>query len=130
MFAASTAFARRAALAAAALGGLAVLVGLSPALPPADARDPGATTPVTGAVPTAREVLGPSAVVPLDKEQPAKLVVDPPLPDPLANGRVVIQYRTENLRVMPVFGEAALAVSPRVGHVHVTVDDNPWVWGV
>jgi hypothetical protein len=27
-----------------------------------------------------------------------------------------------------VFGPAALAVSPRIGHLHVTVDDLPWDW--
>jgi hypothetical protein len=27
-----------------------------------------------------------------------------------------------------LFGPAALAVSPRIGHIHVTVDDVPWVW--
>jgi hypothetical protein len=43
-------------------------------------------------------------------------------------GRVVVQYRTENLRIMPVFGVAALGVMPRVGHIHVTVDDAPWRW--
>ncbi|MEP7305810.1 MAG: DUF6130 family protein [Acidobacteriota bacterium] len=25
-----------------------------------------------------------------------------------------------------MFGPGALAVSPRVGHIHVTVDDTPW----
>jgi hypothetical protein len=54
------------------------------------------------------------------------LIVDPPLPGPLAHGRVFIQYRTENLRVVPVFGAGALDVSPRIGHVHITVDDAPW----
>ena len=29
---------------------------------------------------------------------------------------------------MPVFGPNALTVSPRVGHIHVTVDDASWVW--
>ena len=37
-----------------------------------------------------------------------------------------IQYRTHNLRVVPVFGKGALGVSPRIGHIHVTVDDAPW----
>jgi hypothetical protein len=55
-----------------------------------------------------------------------RLIVDPPLPEPLAQGRVFIQYRTENLRVVPVFGKGALDVSPRLGHIHVTVDDAPW----
>jgi len=27
-----------------------------------------------------------------------------------------------------VFGPNALAVSPRVGHIHVRVDDASWVW--
>ena len=26
------------------------------------------------------------------------------------------------------FGEAALKGSPRVGHLHITVDDLPWLW--
>jgi hypothetical protein len=56
-------------------------------------------------------------------------VIDPPLADQLAHGRVVIQYRTENLHIVPVFGPAALAVSPRIGHIQVTVDDAPWRWG-
>ena len=77
---------------------------------------------------TAREVRGAAAVEPVANEPPAKIVVDPPLADPLSHGRVVIQYRTENLHPAPVFGPAALAVSPRVGHIHVSVDDAPWVW--
>lgn len=52
---------------------------------------------------------------------------DPPLGEPLSHGRVVIQYRTENLHLAPVFGPAALAVYPRVGHVHVSVDGVQWV---
>jgi hypothetical protein len=78
---------------------------------------------------SAGDVLGPAGVAPLATPQPpARLVVDPPLPGPLAQGRAFIQYRAENLRIEPVFGPAALAVSPRIGHVHVTVDDAPWHW--
>ena len=80
------------------------------------------------AVPTAREVVGPAAVVPLAQEPPAKIVVDPPLSDELAKGVAIVQFRTENARIMPVYGPAAVAVSPRVGHLHVTVDDAPWHW--
>ena len=83
---------------------------------------------VSGAAQTAREVRGAAAVEPLQHEPPAKIIIDPPLPEPLSRGRVVIQYRTENLHIVPVFGPAALGVSPRVGHIHVTVDDSPWVW--
>jgi hypothetical protein len=77
---------------------------------------------------TAREVRGAAAVEPIQNEPPAKVLIDPPLAEPLSHGRVVIQYRTENLHLMPVFGVAALAVSPRVGHVHISVDDAQWVW--
>jgi hypothetical protein len=43
-------------------------------------------------------------------------------------GLVQIQYRVENLRIVPVFGVGALGASPRIGHLHVTVDDLPWHW--
>lgn len=92
---------------------------------------PGSAVPAqapTGAAPTAREILGPAAAVPLVEQPPAKIIIDPPLPDQLANGVVVIQFRAENLRISPVFGRAALAVSPRIGHLHVTLDDGPWLW--
>lgn len=78
--------------------------------------------------PTARAIRGAAPVAPLTSEPPAKLIVDPPLPEPLTFGRVVVQYRTENLHIVPVYGPAALDVSPRVGHLHVTVDDAPWHW--
>lgn len=75
---------------------------------------------------TARDIRGPSPLVAIENEPPARLVVDPPLAEQLARGLVFIQYRTENLRVVPVFGKGALDVSPRIGHVHITVDDAPW----
>ena len=72
----------------------------------------------------------PAQVIPLTETEPAaKLVIDQPLPGPLASrGVVVILYCAENMRLAPVFGSGALAVSPRVGHVHVTVDEAPWHW--
>ena len=69
-----------------------------------------------------------SAVVPIENEPPARLIVAPPLPGPLARGVVFIPYRVENLRILPVGGAAARNVSPRVGHLHITVDDLPWQW--
>ena len=77
---------------------------------------------------TARDVRGPSPLVAIENEAPPRLIVDPPLPEQLARGLVFIQYRTENLRIVPVFGSGALDVSPRIGHIHVTVDDAPWHW--
>jgi hypothetical protein len=70
-------------------------------------------------------VRGTAPVVPLTNEPPAKIIIDPPLAEPLSFGRAVIQYRTENLHIVPVFGPAALAVSPRIGHIHGIVDDAP-----
>lgn len=75
---------------------------------------------------SARDIRGPSPLVAIENEPPAKLIVDPPLAEQLAKGLVFIQYRTENLRVVPVFGKGALDVSPRIGHLHITVDDAPW----
>lgn len=75
---------------------------------------------------SAKDVRGPSPLLAIENEPPPRLIVDPPLPEPLAQGRVFIQYRTEHLRIVPVFGQGALAVSPRIGHVHITVDDAGW----
>lgn len=65
---------------------------------------------------------------PLEKEPPARLIVGAPVPEQLARGRAVIPYRAENMIIRPVFGPAALLISPRIGHVHVTVDDLGWHW--
>ena len=69
-----------------------------------------------------------SLVVPIENEPAPKLFVEPPLPGPLASGVAFIPYRVENLRIQPVGGPAATKVSPRVGHLHITVDDLPWAW--
>lgn len=73
---------------------------------------------------------GLTSVIPLTgTEPPAKIVIYPPLPGPLSSrGVAIIQYCTQNLHLVPVFGENALAASPRVGHIHVRVDDASWVW--
>jgi len=81
---------------------------------------------VAAAAQSARDIRGPSPLLPIDNEPAPRLIVDPPLPEALAQGRVFIQYRTEHLRVVPVFGTGALDVSPRIGHVHITVDDAKW----
>src|SRR5215469_3646074 len=75
---------------------------------------------------TAKDVKGATPLVAIPNEAPAKLIVDAPIPEQLALGRVFIQYRTENLRIVPVFGNAALTVSPRVGHLHYFVDGQSW----
>jgi len=70
-----------------------------------------------------------NAIAQTAEPQPtAKIVIDPPLAEPLSRGVVFIQYRTENLQIVPVFGPQALDVSPRLGHLHVAVDGASWVW--
>jgi hypothetical protein len=68
-------------------------------------------------------------VAAIENEPAPRLVVEPPLPGPLARGAALIPYRVENLRIVPVLGPAATSLSPRVGHLHITVDDLPWRWG-
>ncbi len=69
-----------------------------------------------------------STVVNVENEPGPSLTVLPPLPGPLAQGVVFIPYRLENLRIIPVGGAAAREISPRVGHLHITLDDLPWQW--
>ena len=71
---------------------------------------------------------GATPYIEIKNEPPAKLIVDPPLPEGLPKGLVWIQYHAENVRIGPVLSENALKVSPRVGHLHITVDDLPWLW--
>lgn len=70
---------------------------------------------------SARDIRGASPFETIENEPAAKLIVDPPLPGPLAQGQFLVQYRTENVRLLQVFGPGALSVSPRIGHL-------PWLW--
>jgi hypothetical protein len=88
----------------------------------------GAILANSAAAQSAKDALGATPWETLDKEPPPKLIVDPPLSEPLSRGAFVAQYRTENFRIVPMVGTAALNVSPRVGHLHVTVDNLPWHW--
>ncbi|MBJ7311238.1 DUF6130 family protein [Rugamonas sp. CCM 8940] len=65
---------------------------------------------------------------PASTEPAPKLIVATPLAGPLSQGLVVIPYQVENIRILPVFGKVAAAVSPRLGHLHISVDDAPWHW--
>lgn len=69
-----------------------------------------------------------SAIIPIENEPEPRLIVEPPLPGPLAQNVVFIPYRTENVRILPVAGPEARKLSPRVGHLHITVDDLPWLF--
>jgi hypothetical protein len=69
-----------------------------------------------------------STLVAIDNEPAPRLFVEPALPGPLAQNVAFIPYRVENVRILPVSGPAARNLSPRVGHLHITVDDLPWRW--
>jgi len=77
---------------------------------------------------SAKEVRGASPYIEIKDEPAPKLIVDDPLPDLLDQGVVWIQWRVENVHIVPVFGKGALNASPRVGHLHIHVDDLPWWW--
>jgi hypothetical protein len=72
----------------------------------------------------------PTHVIPLTANEPAaKIVIDPPLAEPLASrGVAIVQYCAQNLHIAPVFGPGAVSASPRVGHIHISLDDASWVW--
>jgi hypothetical protein len=89
----------------------------------------GAVLITTAVAQSIKEVVSRSPLVAIENEPAATLIVDQPVPGPLARGAVVIPYRAENFRIVPVLGAAAVKVSPRVGHLHVNVDGLPWYWG-
>ena len=120
---------KREALLQFAVGAVAGVVAVT--APPFGRAEEGAARQAAGEVApprSAREVRGPTPYLAVANEPPPRLIVDEALPDLLDKGIVWIQYRTENCRILPVFGKDALDVSPRVGHLHIHVDDLPWLW--
>jgi hypothetical protein len=69
-----------------------------------------------------------SPLIPNKNEAAPKLFLGEPLSEPLARGVAVVPYRVENFRILPILGPAAGDVSPRVGHLHVSIDDLQWHW--
>ncbi len=66
-----------------------------------------------------------SLVVPYENEPPPTLTIEPPLPGPLAKG-VSPSFRIASKTCASCrWSASASELSPRVGHVHVTVDDLP-----
>src|SRR5262245_21699891 len=124
MFIASTARTGRSILAASAVVAVSVIVVLTAiggrALPSAGAKGP--------VGPALISVEDTADHAPLAEQPPAIILVDPPKAEPLARGVAILQFRTENLQIVPVFGAAAAAVSPRIGHLHVTLDGADWHW--
>ena len=77
---------------------------------------------------SAKDVRGGTPYAIIENEPAAKLIVDPPIAEGLAQGAFWAQYRVENVRIVQVFGPGGLDVSPRIGHLHINVDDLPWIW--
>src|SRR5689334_20858456 len=77
---------------------------------------------------SAKDVLGATPYVAIQNEPAPKLIVDAPLAEGLAQGLFWAQYRVENVHIQQVFGEGALKASPRLGHLHIQVDDQPFLW--
>jgi hypothetical protein len=82
----------------------------------------------TGAFAQSAATPNSSQLVAVENEPAPTLIVGAPLPGPLARGVAVIPYKLENFRILPVVGADAAKVSPRVGHLHVTLNDLPWHW--
>lgn len=76
----------------------------------------------------AKEVSEANPYAALENEPAPKLFVDAPDPKALEKGILWIQYRVENLRIVPVFNQTATNVSPRIGHLHIHIDDTGWWW--
>jgi hypothetical protein len=58
----------------------------------------------------------------------ARLVIDAPASGALVQNVAIIQFHAENVKIAPAYGQAAIALMPAVGHLHVTVDGNAWHW--
>jgi predicted amidohydrolase YtcJ len=82
----------------------------------------------TAAAHPAKEVNEANPYPAIENEPAAKLFVDEPDQKALARGILWIQYRVENLRILPVFNQTAVNVSPRIGHLHIHIDDTGWWW--
>ncbi len=56
------------------------------------------------------------------------LSVNAPIASLLLKGVVVIPFKAEEVKIAPLYGEAAAQVLPRLGHLHVTLDSAAWHW--
>jgi hypothetical protein len=101
----------------------AVAVVVAATAPPSGRAEEGSAPPQS-----AREVRGATPYIEIKNEPPPKLIVDTPLPEGLALGVLWAPYRVQNLHIVPVFGAGAVQASPRIGHLHIIVDDLPWWW--
>ena len=64
----------------------------------------------------------------MNERPSAHLVVEAALPGPLTMGLAIIPFSVENIKIAPKYGEAALAITPRIGHLHISIDGASWHW--
>lgn len=61
-----------------------------------------------------------------------KLTLAAPDPDILKGGFVYLPFRVENMTLLPMYaeinGEEVLKLKPKIGHLHIGVDDTAWQW--
>lgn len=65
-------------------------------------------------------------------EPTPKLILSEPRADVLKDGYVYLPFRVENMAILPLYteihGQEATKLKPKIGHLHVMVDDNGWNW--
>ncbi|PTV55593.1 hypothetical protein DBL04_05245 [Acinetobacter seifertii] len=62
------------------------------------------------------------------KDNTPHLIIDSPTDHQVIKGVVIIRWHAQNIRILSVYGDAALAVKPKLGHLHVSLDHNSWHW--
>ena len=61
-------------------------------------------------------------------DQP-KIIIDSPIEGQTLQPAAIIKFHTENLIIQSPFGKHAIHAWPEnIGHLYVTVDENPWHW--
>ncbi|AUG52532.1 DUF6130 family protein [Thalassospira marina] len=66
------------------------------------------------------------------EEAAPKLTVLAPDRETLKSGYVYLPFHVENMNIQPIYaefaGEAATTLRPKIGHLHVMVDNAGWKW--
>ena len=77
---------------------------------------------------SAREFRGASPFETIENEPAAKLIVDPPLPGPLAQGHLPGPVPGGERAHRTGVRAGRPQRIPTFGHLHINVDDLPWLW--
>lgn len=73
-----------------------------------------------------------ATAAPADVQLAPRLTLQEPDADILKDGYVYLPFTVENVTLLPMYpeinGTEVTQLTPRIGHLHVGVDDNAWVW--